>query len=66
MACQRVGTHDPTHRVAAARRLNLKATAQTKAAAQTIERFYKRADAKCVPHGELLERALDALEKALD
>lgn len=37
--------------------LNIKATAQT------IERFYRLADAKRMPHGELLERALDALEK---
>lgn len=37
--------------------LNIKATAQT------IERFYKMADARRVPHGELLEQALNALEK---
>src|SRR5579863_8108265 len=38
--------------------LNIKATAKT------IYRFYKIADAKRVPHGELLELALNALEKA--
>jgi len=37
--------------------LNIKATPQV------IERFYKLADARRVPHGELLDRALDALEK---
>lgn len=35
-----------------------------KATAQTIERFYKMADSKRVPHGELLEQALNALEKS--
>jgi predicted nucleic acid-binding protein len=34
-----------------------------KATAQVIDRLYKMADAKRVPLGELLERALDALEK---
>ncbi len=34
-----------------------------KATAQVIERFYKLADAKKVPLGELLRQALDALEK---
>jgi len=37
--------------------LNIKATAQT------IERFYTLADARRMPHGELLDEALDALEK---
>jgi hypothetical protein len=34
-----------------------------KATPQVIERFYKLADAKKVPLGELLRQALDALEK---
>lgn len=34
-----------------------------KATAQVIERLYKIADAKRIPLGELLEQALDALEK---
>ena len=34
-----------------------------KATAETVERFYKAADAKNVPLGELLKQALDALEK---
>jgi hypothetical protein len=34
-----------------------------KATSQVIERLYKIADAKRVPLGELLEQALDALEK---
>lgn len=38
--------------------LNIKATAQT------IERFYRLADAERITHAELFERALDALEKA--
>ena len=33
-----------------------------KATAQTIERFYKLADARKVPLGQLLQDALDALE----
>lgn len=40
------------------RQFNLKATAET------VERFYKMADARRVPLCELLERALDALERA--
>lgn len=35
-----------------------------KATAETIERFYKAADEKNVPSGELLRLALDALERA--
>lgn len=35
-----------------------------KATSQVIERLYKMADAKRVPLGELLEQALDALEKS--
>jgi hypothetical protein len=35
-----------------------------KATAETVERFYKAADAKHVPLGELLKQALDALERA--
>ena len=35
-----------------------------KATPQVIERLYKMADAKRVPLGELLEQALDALEKS--
>jgi hypothetical protein len=34
-----------------------------KATSQVIERFYKLADARAVPLGELLRQALDALEK---
>jgi hypothetical protein len=34
-----------------------------KATAQVIERLYRMADARHVPLGELLEQALDALEK---
>jgi hypothetical protein len=34
-----------------------------KATSQVIERLYKMADARGVPLGELLERAIDALEK---
>lgn len=34
-----------------------------KATSQVIERLYKLADAKHIPLGELLEQALDALEK---
>jgi hypothetical protein len=34
-----------------------------KATQQVIERLYKMADARRVPLGELLEQALDALEK---
>jgi len=39
------------------RQLNFKATAET------IERFYRLADAKKLPLCELLEKALDALEQ---
>ena len=35
-----------------------------KATQQVIERLYKMADARRVPLGELLEQALDALEKS--
>lgn len=35
-----------------------------KATGETIERFYKAADAKGVPLGELLKQALDALDRA--
>jgi hypothetical protein len=35
-----------------------------KATAETIEKFYRIADAQGVPLGEVLARALDALEKA--
>lgn len=38
--------------------LNVKATAQT------VERFYRLADQQGVPLGELLDQALQALEKA--
>jgi hypothetical protein len=34
-----------------------------KATAETVERFYKAADDKNVPSGELLRLALDALER---
>ena len=44
------------HRTGRNQQFNVKATAET------IERFYKLADAKRVPLGELLEQALDALE----
>jgi hypothetical protein len=40
------------------RQFNIKATAET------VERFYKIADARRVPLCELLEHALDALERA--
>jgi hypothetical protein len=35
-----------------------------KATSQVIERLYKIADARRIPLGELLEQAIDALEKA--
>ena len=35
-----------------------------KATSQVIERLYKMADARRIPLGELLEQAIDALEKA--
>jgi hypothetical protein len=35
-----------------------------KATAETVERFYKAADARAIPLGELLRLALDALERA--
>jgi hypothetical protein len=35
-----------------------------KATEETLERFYKAADARSVPLGELLRIALDALERA--
>jgi hypothetical protein len=35
-----------------------------KATAETVERFYKAADARNVPLGEVLRLALDALERA--
>jgi hypothetical protein len=41
------------------RQLNIKATSEV------IERFYRLADARCVPFGELLDEALDALEKSV-
>jgi hypothetical protein len=40
------------------RQFNIKATPET------VERFYKMADAQQVPLCQLLERALDALERA--
>ncbi len=40
------------------RQLNLKVTSET------VERFYKMADERGVPLGALLERALDALDRA--
>lgn len=46
------------HRTGRNQQFNIKATAQT------IERFYKLADAQRVPLGELLEKALDALESS--
>ncbi len=39
------------------------AISKSTATSQVIERLYKIADAKRVPLGELLEQALDALEK---
>lgn len=39
--------------------LNVKATAET------VERFYRLADQQAVPLGELLDRALQALEQSL-
>jgi hypothetical protein len=44
------------HRTGRNQQFNIKATAQV------IERFYKLADDRRVPLGELLEKALDALE----
>src|ERR1700733_1012491 len=44
------------HRTGRNRQLNVKATDET------VERFYKIADKRSVPLGELLEQALDALE----
>lgn len=35
-----------------------------KATDETVERFYKAADARNIQHGELLRLALDALERA--
>jgi hypothetical protein len=46
------------HRTGRNRQFNLKATNET------VERFYKLADERRVPLGELLEQALDALERA--
>ena len=46
------------HRTGRNQQFNIKATAET------VERFYKLADAKRVPLGELLEQALDALERS--
>ncbi len=40
------------------RQLNIKATSET------VERFYKMADERQIPQCALLERALDALERA--
>lgn len=48
---------DRRYRTGRNQQLNIKATSET------IERFYKLADAERTPHGELLDRALDALEK---
>jgi len=46
------------HRTGRNRQFNVKATNET------IERFYKLADERHVPLGELLEQALDALDGA--
>jgi hypothetical protein len=46
------------HRTGRNQQLNIKATAET------IDRFYKLADKRRVALGELLEQALDALEKS--
>jgi hypothetical protein len=46
------------HRTGRNRQFNIKATNET------VERFYKMADEKHVPLGELLEQALDALDGA--
>jgi hypothetical protein len=46
------------HRTGRNRQFNIKATAET------VDRFYKMADERQVPLGALLERALDALERA--
>jgi hypothetical protein len=37
-----------------------------KATEETVERFYKAADDRSIPLGELLRLALDALEQAVD
>lgn len=46
------------HRTGRNRQFNIKATNET------VERFYKLADERRVPLGELLEQALDALDRA--
>lgn len=46
------------HRTGRNRQFNIKAKNET------VERFYKLADERQVPLGELLEQALDALERA--
>jgi len=48
---------DRRYRTGRNQQINIKATAQV------IERLYKLADARHVPLGELLEQALDALER---
>jgi hypothetical protein len=52
--------HRPGRRYKTGRnqQINIKATPEA------IERLYKMADARRVPLGELLERALDALEQS--
>jgi hypothetical protein len=47
-----------THRTGRNYQFNIKATAET------VERFYKMADDRRVPLGELLHQALDALDRA--
>jgi hypothetical protein len=46
------------HRTGRNRQFNIKAKSET------VERFYKLADERRVPLGELLEQALDALDRA--
>jgi predicted lipoprotein len=61
---RQAATAQPRPRVARRWRTGRNQQLNIKATAQTIERFYTLADAKRMPHGELLEQALDALEKA--
>jgi hypothetical protein len=55
---ERLPRRSVRHRTGRNQQLNIKATTET------IERFYKLADERRVALGELLEHALDALEKS--
>src|ERR1017187_2607458 len=54
---KRSGQNQPTYTTGRNRQFNMKATPET------VERFYKIADARRLPLCELLEHALDALER---